>query len=80
LRLSPAIDAKTASLNSLHNSLKVAEKMYYDVDRGIGNLSCVIRYPSPEQAEIIDGWLHDLNDRLNDIQRTLPLERSKQER
>ena len=54
--------------------------MYYDVDRGIGNLSCVIRDPSPEQAGIINGWLHDLNDRLNDIQCKLPLGRSNQER
>jgi hypothetical protein len=54
--------------------------MYYDLDRDIGNLSCVIRDSSAEQAGIINGWLHNLNDRLNGIRCKLPLERSNQER
>ena len=55
------------------DQIKVAGKMHEDVIRSIFNLGCVIRSPSETQAEIINGWLHDLNARLNDIQRTLPL-------
>jgi hypothetical protein len=46
------------------DQMKVAEKMYYDVDRGIGNLSCVIRDPSPEQGEMMDEWINQLKERL----------------
>ena len=62
------------------DQMKVAEKHYREADRWIYNMSVAIRHPSPEEAGIINGWLHDLNYRLNDIQRTLPLERSDQER
>jgi len=60
--------------------MKIAEKAYRDASVRVFNLSVAIRDRSPQQAEIINGWLHDLNDRLDDIQRTLALERPNQER
>ena len=51
--------------------MKVSEKYYREAGVWIGNLHGEIKNPSPEQAQEINEWLHNLNERLRDIQRIL---------
>ena len=53
------------------DEMKVSEKYHQEAGVWIGNLHGEIKNPSPEQAQEIDEWLHDLNERLRDIQRIL---------
>ena len=49
------------------DEMKVAEKNYRDVSIWLFNLSVAIRDPSPGQAEIINGWLDELTEKIEGI-------------
>jgi hypothetical protein len=53
------------------DQMKVAGKMAEEVSRSVFNLSCVIRDPSEGQAKIIEGWLDDLNEKIQAIRSKL---------
>jgi hypothetical protein len=46
------------------DQMNVAEKMFREASRSLGNLACVIHNPLEAQAELIDGWLDELGGRI----------------
>jgi hypothetical protein len=50
------------------NEMKVAEKNYRDASLWMFNLSVAIRDSSSEQAEIIDGGLNEVTEKIQGIQ------------
>jgi hypothetical protein len=51
--------------------MKIAEKNFREAGVWLYNLCGVVRDPSDEQADIIDGWIDDLANRLLDIRSKL---------
>jgi hypothetical protein len=49
------------------DEMRVAEKAYRETSVWMFNLSVAIRDPSPGQAEITNGWLDELTEKIQDI-------------
>jgi hypothetical protein len=49
------------------DQIKVAEKAYRDASLWMFNLSVAIRGPSPKQAEMMNEWLDELTEKIENI-------------
>jgi hypothetical protein len=49
------------------DEMRIAEKHYRDTSVWLFNLSVAIRYPSSEQAEMMNEWLDELKEKIENI-------------
>jgi hypothetical protein len=49
------------------DEMKVAEKNYRDASVWLFNLSVAIRYPSSEQAKMMNEWIDELTEKIEGI-------------
>jgi hypothetical protein len=49
------------------DEMRIAEKHYRDVSVWLFNLSVAIRYPSSEQAKVMNEWIDELTEKIQGI-------------